>query len=46
MFIATVYRKGLVDMESTEKGSQKSSQKIIELMRNDPQIIVANLACI
>jgi len=52
MFIATVHRKGLDDIESAEKGSlkssqkgsQKSSQKIIELMRNDPKITVANLA--
>jgi len=44
MFIATVRRKGLIDMESAEKGSRKSSQKIIELMRNDPKITVANLA--
>jgi len=44
MFIATVRRKGLDDIESAEKGSQKSSQKIIELMRNDPKITVANLA--
>lgn len=52
MFIATVHRKGLDDIESAEKGSlkssqkgsQKSSQKIIELMKNDPKITVANLA--
>lgn len=52
MFIATVHRKGIVDMESAErgslkssqKGSLKSSQKIIELMKNDPKITVANLA--
>jgi len=56
MFIATVHRKGLDDIESAKKGSQKSSQKgsqkssqkgsqkIIELMRNDPKITVANLA--
>jgi ATP-dependent DNA helicase RecG len=48
MFIATVHRKELDDGVSEEKsslkGSQKSSQKIIELMQNDPMITIADLA--
>ena len=44
MFIATVHRKELVDVGSAEKSSPKSSQKIIELMKNDPMITIADLA--
>lgn len=42
MFIATVYRKEIDGQEpaekSIQKASQKTSQKIIELMQNDPMI--------
>ena len=44
MFIATVHRKGLEGPGSAEKTSQKTSQKIIELMQNDPLITIADLA--
>ena len=40
MFIATVRRKELGNAGSAEK----SSQKIIELMQNDPAITIADLA--
>lgn len=40
MFIATVHREELDNAGSAEK----SSQKIIELMQNDPAIIIADLA--
>jgi ATP-dependent DNA helicase RecG len=44
MFIATVHRKDLGDARLAEKASQKTSQKIIELMQNDPMITIADLA--
>ncbi len=44
MFIATVHRKELGDAGLAEKTSQKTSQKIIELMQNDPAITIADLA--
>ena len=44
MFIATVHRKELGDARLAEKTSQKTSQKIIELMQNDPAITIADLA--
>ena len=44
MFIATVHRKELEGPESSEKDSQKSTQKILELMQNDPTITIADLA--
>lgn len=48
MFIATVHRKELEGLGSAEKDSpktsQKTSQKIIELMQNDPAITIADLA--
>ena len=44
MFIATVHRKGHEGPGSAEKTSQKTSQKIIELMQNDPLITIADLA--
>jgi ATP-dependent DNA helicase RecG len=40
MFIATVHRKELEGLGSAEK----DSQKIIELMQNDPAITIAELA--
>ena len=40
MFIATVHRKELDNAGSAEK----SSQKTIELMQNDPAITIADLA--
>ena len=44
MFIATVHRKELGDARLTEKSTQKSTQKIIELMQNDPAITIVDLA--
>jgi ATP-dependent DNA helicase RecG len=44
MFIATVHRKELDDAGLEEKTSPKTSQKIIELMQNDPAITIADLA--
>lgn len=44
MFIATVHRKELEGLKSSEKDSQKSTQKILELMQNDPTITIADLA--
>ena len=44
MFIATVHRKELDDKRSAEESTQKSTQKIIELMQNDPAITIADLA--
>jgi len=48
MFVATVYRKEIEGQESAgesiPKISQKISQKIIELMKNDPMITIADLA--
>lgn len=48
MFIATVHPKELEGLGSAEKDSQKStqktSQKIIELMQKDPVITIADLA--
>ena len=48
MFIATIHRKELDDTGLAEKTSQKTSlktsQKIIELMKNDPAITIADLA--
>ena len=44
MFIATVHRKELGGPGSAEKSSLKTSQKIIELMQNDPIITIADLA--
>ena len=44
MFIATVHRKELDNTRLAEKTSQKSTQKIIELMQNDPTITIADLA--
>jgi len=48
MFTAIVHRKENVDEGSEEKGSLKgslkSSQKILDLMKNDPKITVADLA--
>ncbi len=44
MFIATVHRKELEGLGSAEKESQKTSQKIIELMQKDPMITIADLA--
>jgi ATP-dependent DNA helicase RecG len=47
LFTATVHRKaGIVSGETdtgSPKSSQKSSQKIIELMRGDPEITIAEL---
>jgi ATP-dependent DNA helicase RecG len=43
MFIATVHRKDPGDAGLAEKTSQKTSQKIIELMQNDPGITIADL---
>jgi ATP-dependent DNA helicase RecG len=40
MFIASVHRKEIDDAELAEK----TSQKIIELMQNDPVITIADLA--
>jgi ATP-dependent DNA helicase RecG len=44
MFIATIHRKELDDTGLAKKTSQKTSQKIIELMQNDPAITIADLA--
>ena len=44
MFIATVHRKELEGLKLAEKDSQKSTQKILELMQNDPTITIADLA--
>ncbi len=44
MFIATVYRKEPRVPVEVGKSSQKSSQKIIELMQSDPAITIADLA--
>ena len=44
MFTATVHRKKVEDTVSTEESSQKTSQKIIQLMQNDPMITIAELA--
>ena len=44
MFIATVHRKELEGLKLSEKDSQKSTQKILELMQNDPTITIADLA--
>ncbi len=44
MFIATVHRKKVDDVVSAEDSSQKTSQKIIQLMLNDPMITIAELA--
>ena len=43
MFIATIHRKK-IDDESAEESSQKTSQKIIQLMQKDPAITIAELA--
>jgi len=32
--------------ETSQKGSQKSSQKIIELMQRDPEVTIAELALV
>ena len=44
MFIATVYRKEIEGLESAEESIPKTSQKIIELIQNDPMITIAGLA--
>jgi len=44
MFIATIHRKELDETGLAEKTSQKSTQKILELMRDDPTITIADLA--
>jgi len=44
MFTATIHRKELGNAGSAEKSTQKSTQKIIELMLDDPVITIADLA--
>lgn len=44
MFIATVHRKEIEGLKLSEKDSLKSTQKILELMQNDPTITIADLA--
>jgi len=58
LFTATVHRKEVVGSvesdagsgkrpgETSQKGSQKSSQKIIELMQRDPEVTIAELALV
>lgn len=44
LFTATVHRKETIDsVEDITEGSQKSSQKIMELMQTDPTVTIADL---